>query len=260
MNLRLNVARGFRAPTVSELSSNGVHEGSIQYELGNSDLKSEYSTQIDLGMDYTSHYVSLNASLFANWIQNYIFLGRLPYETEGYRTYQYRQGDARLMGGEISVDVHPINALHIENAFSYVRGIQLNQPCESRNLPMMPAPRWTCNLRYEFPDFAHGHCQRSFASFGAEYNLRQDHFYDLDDTETATPDYAIFNISAGIDLHIFKENCIELTLSCQNLFNKSYQPHLSRLKYADFPGISTMGRNFCLKINITIEIAIKNKR
>ena len=35
LNLRFNVARGFRAPTVSELSSNGVHEGSIQYEIGN---------------------------------------------------------------------------------------------------------------------------------------------------------------------------------------------------------------------------------
>lgn len=267
LNLRLNVARGFRAPTVSELSSNGVHEGSIQYELGNSDLKPEYSTQIDLGMDYTSHYVSLGAALFCNWIQNYIFLGRLPYETEGYRTYQYRQGDARLMGGELSVDVHPINPLHIENAFSYVRGIQIHQPAESRNLPMMPAPRWTCNLRYDFPDFAHGHCRRSFIRFGMEYNLRQDHFYALDDTETATPDYAIFNLAAGMDIHVFghrsathhkmhacTKNCIELTLCCQNLFDKVYQSHLSRLKYADYPGISAMGRNICLKVNIPLDI------
>ena len=55
INLRLNAARGFRAPTVSELSSNGVHEGSIQYEIGNPELKAEKSTQLDLGFDYTSH-------------------------------------------------------------------------------------------------------------------------------------------------------------------------------------------------------------
>ena len=263
LNLRLNAARGFRAPTVSELSSNGVHEGSIQYELGNAGLKAEKSTQIDLGLDYTSHFISLQASLFSNWISDYIFLARLPYATDGYRTYQYRQGDARLMGGEASLDVHPFNPLHIENAFSYVRGVQLHQPKESKNLPMMPAPRWTCNVRYEFPDFARNHCRRAFLAAGLEYNLRQDNYYALDDTETATPDYAVFNLSAGMDLHIFGHNCIELTLSCQNLFDKVYQPHLSRLKYLDTnsptgrQGISAMGRNFCIKVNVPIDIHLK---
>ena len=263
LNLRLNAARGFRAPTVSELSSNGVHEGSIQYELGNGGLKPEKSMQLDLGLDYTSHYVNLQASLFSNWIDDYIFLARLPYETDGYRTYQYRQGDARLMGGEVSIDVHPFNPLHIENAFSYVRGLQLHQPEESKNLPMMPAPRWTCDVRYEFPDFAKGRCRRTFLAFGSECNLKQDKFYALDGTETATPSYTLLNLSAGMDLHIFGHNCIELTFSCQNLFDKVYQPHLSRLKYVDTnsasgrQGISAMGRNFCLKVSIPIDIHLK---
>ena len=260
INLRLNAARGFRAPTVSELSSNGVHEGSIQYELGNAGLKAEKSTQLDLGFDYTSHYVSLQASLFTNWIDDYIFLARLPYETDGYRTYQYREGDARLMGGEVSVDVHPINPLHFENAFSYVRGVQLDQPDEAKNLPMMPAPKWTSDIRYEFPNFAKNHCRRTFLAFGMEYNFRQNKFYAVDNTETATPSYALFNLSAGMDLHIFGHNCIELTFSCQNLFDKAYQPHLSRLKYVDTgsltgrQGISAMGRNFCFKVSVPIDI------
>jgi iron complex outermembrane receptor protein len=263
LNLRLNAARGFRAPTVSELSSNGVHEGSIQYELGNAGLKAEKSMQLDLGLDYTSHYVNLQASLFTNWIDDYIFLARLPYETEGYRTYQYRQGDARLMGGEVSLDIHPFNPLHFENAFSYVRGVQLHQPKEAKNLPMMPAPKWTSDVRYEFPNFAKNHVQRSFLAFGMEYNLRQNHFYAVDDTETATPSYALFNLSAGMDLHFFGHNCIELTFSCQNLLDKVYQPHLSRLKYVDTnsasgrQGISAMGRNFCLKVSIPIDIHLK---
>lgn len=260
INLRLNAARGFRAPTVSELSSNGVHEGSIQYEIGNPELKAEKSTQLDLGFDYTSHYVSLQASLFTNWINDYIFLARLPYETDGYRTYQYREGDARLMGGEVSVDVHPINPLHFENAFSYVRGIQLDQPDEAKNLPMMPAPKWTSDIRYEFPNFAKNHCRRTFLAFGMEYNFRQNKFYAVDNTETATPSYVLFNLSAGMDLHIFGHNCIELTFSCQNLFDKAYQPHLSRLKYVDTgsltgrQGISAMGRNFCFKVSVPIDI------
>ena len=263
INLRLNAARGFRAPTVSELSSNGVHEGSIQYELGNANLKPEKSMQLDLGLDYTSHYVNLQASLFSNWIDDYIFLSRLPFETDGYRTYQYRQGDARLMGGEVSIDVHPINPLHFENAFSFVRGIQLHQPEGARSLPMMPAPKWTSNLRYEFPDFAKRHVRRTFLALGMEYNLKQSKFYAIDDTETATPSYALFNLQAGMDLHILGHNCIELTFSCQNLLDKVYQPHLSRLKYIDTDspsgrqGISAMGRNFCIKVSVPIDIHLK---
>lgn len=66
-----------------------------------------------------------------------------------------------------------------------------------------------------------------------------------------------------MDLHVFGHNCIELTFSCQNLFDKAYQPHLSRLKYVDTinasgkQGISAMGRNFCLKVNIPIDIHLK---
>ena len=57
-NLKLNLARGFRAPNISELSSNGVHEGTQRYELGNTSLKPENSWQFDLGLDYSSPIIS----------------------------------------------------------------------------------------------------------------------------------------------------------------------------------------------------------
>jgi iron complex outermembrane receptor protein len=34
MTLRLNVASGFRAPNLAELTSNGIHEGTNRYEVG----------------------------------------------------------------------------------------------------------------------------------------------------------------------------------------------------------------------------------
>jgi iron complex outermembrane receptor protein len=34
-NLRFNIARGYRAPNMSELGSDGVHEGTVRYEIGN---------------------------------------------------------------------------------------------------------------------------------------------------------------------------------------------------------------------------------
>ena len=47
VNLKLNMARGFRAPSIPELASNGAHEGTIRYEYGNTGLKSETSIQLD---------------------------------------------------------------------------------------------------------------------------------------------------------------------------------------------------------------------
>jgi iron complex outermembrane receptor protein len=50
MTLRLNVASGFRAPNLAELTSNGIHEGTNRYEVGNSDLKTEQNVQTDLNI------------------------------------------------------------------------------------------------------------------------------------------------------------------------------------------------------------------
>ena len=70
--IKLNLARGFRTPTVGGLASNGVHEGTIQYVIGNKELDPEYSWQIDLGLDYTSKLLSTQLSLFANFIDTQV--------------------------------------------------------------------------------------------------------------------------------------------------------------------------------------------
>ncbi len=63
ITLKANVARGFRAPNLAELASNGAHEGTNRYELGDNDLKSETSLQIDGGFELNSEHVSLEASV-----------------------------------------------------------------------------------------------------------------------------------------------------------------------------------------------------
>ena len=274
LNLRLNVASGFRAPTVSELCADGEHEGTFQYEVGNHKLKSEHSFQTDLGLDYTTQHVSLQASFFWNRISNYVFLARTGNWRIDVPEFKYNQGNASLIGGEVGIDVHPIEQLHIENTFSFVRGRFLGSALECKDLPKMPAPRWNVNVKYLFPDFAHGLCRRTYVSAGMEYNLRQEKYYYTDDTETATPDYGIVNLSAGMDLHVFGNNCIQVSLTCQNLFDKVYQNHLSRLKYVvevsapretrglegSYSGerytIYGMGRNFCIKVNVPINIRL----
>ena len=138
LNLRLNIARGFRAPNMSELGSDGIHEGTLRYEIGNPDLKPEYSWQADLGLDFTSQYVSAQLALFANRIENYIFSKRIDLVMEeGFRTYEYTQGDARLLGFEAGVDFHPIHSVHFQNTFSYVDAQQMHASEEAKYLPSL---------------------------------------------------------------------------------------------------------------------------
>lgn len=53
--LKLNVARGYRAPNISEISANGVHPGTGFYQVGNAQFKPEFSSQADVGLSYTSN-------------------------------------------------------------------------------------------------------------------------------------------------------------------------------------------------------------
>ena len=259
MNVRVNMARGFRSPNLSELASNGVHEGTVQYELGNHRLDPEYSWQGDIGWDYTSSLLSASLSLFANYIDNYIFTQKLEdVKTEGYDTYQYVQGDARILGGEAIVDLHPVERLHFANTFSYVNSVQLHQPKESKYLPYTPAPRWTSDLRYDLIRDGKT-ADNTYVAVQMECNLRQDHFYALNGTETATPSYTLFNILAGSDFRLHGRKIASLYLSCNNVFDRIYQSHLSRLKYLDASpdngrqGIYNMGRNITMKLVVPLE-------
>lgn len=265
MNLRINVARGFRAPNISELGSNGVHEGTLRYERGNQDLKPEFSWQFDLGFDYSSALVSAQLSLFANRIENYIFAHRLTQAdgqavlTDGYETFQYSAGNARLMGGEAVVDLHPVPKLHFSNSFAMVNAVQLHQHGQFRHLPYIPAHRWISQIKY---DIVHDgrYISNTYAAIEIDCNFKQNHFYGAYGTETATPAYTLLNASAGTDILWKGRRVASVYITGSNLTNKAYQSHLSRLKYADKnqatgrTGVYNMGRNIGFKLVVPIDI------
>ncbi|WP_306306348.1 TonB-dependent receptor [Segatella albensis] len=259
MNVRLNLARGFRAPNLGELASNGVHEGTQQYLLGNHGLQPEHSWQIDAGWDYTSAMVSAQLQLFANFIDNYIFNTRKgDEERDDCPVYQYIQSNARLLGGEASIDFHPIDRLHFQNSFSYVNSVQLHQPEESKYLPWTPAPRWNSELKYDIVRDGKVF-NNTYVAAELECNLKQNHFYALNNTETATPSYTLVNLSAGTDLKFNGKRRMSIFLTANNLFDRAYQSHLSRLKYIGFneqtgrQGLWNMGRNVGVKMCFYID-------
>ena len=94
----------------------------------------------------------------------------------------------------------------------------------------------------------------TFVKLGVECCLRQSHAYTADQTETVTPSYTLLNFSAGTDILHNHRNVCTVSLNIDNLTDRAYQSHLSRLKYAGTNGFCNMGRNISIKAAFPILI------
>ena len=272
LSVKANLSRGFRAPNIAEISANGVHPGTNIYQIGNSNFKPEFNLQEDIGFEFTSKYAEIGLSIFNNTISNYIFNQRLlstagtdSVLVPGNQTYKFQQGKAELYGGEISVDIHPVKALHFENSISVVYGINKDissklKSDSNKYVPFIPPLHGISELRYDF-DIKSAHIINAFAKVQLAYYAKQDHVYLTDNTETATPGYTLFNAGVGAGFTNKKNKTIfNLYIMGNNLFDVAYQDHLSRLKYFEFyptdprpyHGIHNMGRNISLKLDFPI--------
>jgi iron complex outermembrane recepter protein len=279
---KFNASRGYRAPNISELASNGRHEGSLRYEYGNYNLKPETSFQIDGGLVFHSKHASVELSVFQNTINDYIYAKKLlsingtdsiSDPGEPVPAYQYVQGKAQLTGGEFSVDLHPhpFDWLHFENAFSFVNALNRSQANDSaKYLPFMPAPRYQSELRANIK-VKKSVLRNAFIKFEYNHHWRQDRVLLENRTETVTPSYSLCNAGIGTDIVNTKgETIVSFYCTVNNLFDKAYQNHLSRLKYAAENsatgriGVFNMGRNISFKVVVPIAFkkakssAIKN--
>lgn len=264
---KVNLSRGFRAPNISELGSNGIHEGTIRYEIGNPDLVSETSLQLDYELGYHTDHVNAKLNLFANNINNYIFSHKLSGINgtdsiqNDFPCYKFDSGDARLYGGEVYIDIHPHpwDWLHFENSFSYVYSRLLNQPSSTRHLPFTPPAKWLSNIRIDV-NKASKLLKNSYVSFGIENYFKQNNIYAAYNTETPTGGYTLINAGIGTDIVWKKRTLFSVYINGTNLADIAYQSHLSRLKYAAVnnvtgrTGVYNMGRNISFKLIIPVEL------
>ena len=269
LTVKANISRGFRAPNIAELGSNGVHEGTIRYEVGQPGLKAETSLQVDAGVSYTSEHVRFSVDAFENSISNYIFSRRVLNQAgtdslvstgPDIGLFNYVQGQARLLGGEVTLDFHPhpLDWLHFENSFSMVRARQLDVPTDQQYLPFIPADRLQSELRGNFRRQGK-RLTNVYARFQLEQTFAQNRYFGAFDTETATPSYTLFNAGAGTDVADGKgKTLFSVFVTANNLFDVAYQSHLSRLKYEDVNyitgrrGVFNMGRTVSVKVVVPL--------
>lgn len=236
---RLNIASGFKAPNLSELTSNGVHHGTNRFELGNNDLDSERNYQSDLALEYKTDHVEISVNGFYNFISDYIFINPTGEVEDGYNVYSYVQDDAKLYGGEFGLHIHPhpLDWLHLYSNFEMVIGKQDN----GEYLPLIPANKLTNTLRAEFNSM--GNFKNSFISLTYENTFEQD---NVGLFETASKSYNLLNLGIGSSISLNKID-LDFNFNMNNALDKAYISHLSRLKS---DGIQNIGRNFIASVHV----------
>ncbi|MFI5163526.1 MAG: TonB-dependent receptor [Sphingobacteriales bacterium] len=284
--IKANIARGFRAPSIAELSANGPDPGSKIYHVGNSDFNPEFNIQEDIGAFLTLPNVSVSLELFKNNIQNYIFQEQIldaagnaelvnadgsPNPTGLYSKFTYVQSKAVIQGGEFYLDIHPVSWLHFENSLALTYGI--NQGNGGRvldslkYLPFIPPLHTHSELRGVFAKGV-GCLKNTYAFVGFDHYNAQDRFFAAYGTETYTAGYNL--LSAGIGGNIVNaagKKVLEIFIEGTNLADVNYQSNMSRLKYFDNPnvppgvqpGIFNMGRNISFKVVVPFDLSSHKK-
>ena len=227
--LRINLGSGYRAPSLIELFADGVHHGTFRYEKGNSSLVAETSFQTDITLEINNDDSSLSFDLFYNDINDYIYVSPSSLTMDSYKVYNYMQQNATLWGGEIHYSKQTgIDWLTSHTSLEYING----ETADGHALPFIAPLTFnqvlTANIssNYSFEiDFLAKAKQSRVSQF-----------------EEETDGYSLLNLS-GNWMTSFLDNDLNIFWSVDNVFDKEYFDHLSRLKTA---GIHEMGRNISI--------------
>lgn len=238
---RMNSSSGFRVPHLSELLSDGVHHGTMRYEIGNNELIPEKAVQLDVTYEYAGDHLSFILNPFVSYIADYIYISPIDSFIDGLQVFNYSQlNEAYLSGFDAGFHYHPHFAhfLHVESSFSYIRGTSSSEG----NLALMPQPRISSSIIGRF----------SMKSVVKLTEVVLQHSYFLPQThtsfvETSSVDYSLLNL--GATFKISGKMPLQFQLGVRNLTNTKYINHLSRLKPL---GLESPGRNFYVKLIITV--------
>ncbi len=269
MSLKANIARGFRAPNISEFASNGLDPGAHIVYLGDRNALPEFSLQEDAGMEMTFNDVSIYISVFNNYIKNYLYesqetdaAGNSVVIVPGNKTFRYEQSSAELLGFETSVNFHPelLRGFSFNNSFSLINGYNLNSSFKHRGvngeyLPFMPPVRLVSGINQEIKTRSVIFTSLTLTCL-ADFNAAQNHYLALDNTETPTPAYTLINTGILTTIRYNQNYSLQVQVQVNNLLNTAYQSNQSRLKYFEYYtaspnghlGIFGMGRNICAKL------------
>jgi iron complex outermembrane receptor protein len=232
--LSLAYTHSQRAPLIQELFYDGVHEASRSYELGNANLRKEFSNNLDVGYRFNSDWMNAEVNVFHNWVSNYIYQQRADYlfnTDAGDFTAACALGEpcipveinqqagATFKGYEAQLKF-PVMENHYGlvdlSVFSdYTRGT-FNK---GGDVPRMPPLRYGVQLSYEKNDFSSNvRLTRGEAQTHAGAN------------ETSTASYLLLNVGAQYHIASISQADIMVFANAKNLTNENIRNSTSYLR------------------------------
>ncbi|AMP01910.1 tonB dependent receptor family protein [Collimonas arenae] len=142
-----------RAPAAEELYSNGPHESTATFDIGDPGLKKETSRNIELTLQKTSGLIRWKANLFQNHVSNYVFgrnAGQVDEDgaanPDGEFTERFwSQADATIRGAEAEISYNLRGEGFSVRGFADTSRGKLDQ---MGNLPLQPATRYGVEVGY----------------------------------------------------------------------------------------------------------------
>jgi iron complex outermembrane receptor protein len=234
--LRANIASAYRTPNIAELTQNGMH--GARYEQGNPDLRSQSNYEADISTHYHSKHVMLDISGFYNHVNDYIFIAPTNNTTDaGDIIHKYSQSNAELYGGELSIDILPVNWLNLKTSYAYLVGKQK----DGNYLPFIPQNKLRFEMIFQKQQLAF--LRNNFFKMGGLYAAKQNHSAMF---ETESDSYFLLHAGIGTEIK-WAKRMISLSVQANNLTDEAYIDHLSTLKGM---GYYNIGRNISINLKI----------
>ncbi|MDB4253256.1 TonB-dependent receptor [Gammaproteobacteria bacterium] len=247
LNDFISVDLGFasveRAPSSIELFMNGAHLATGRFEVGNVNLQSETSNNVDLTVSIDNAGFFASATLFANKVDNYIYLRDETEEEHedhdehgGLILSNYLQQDADLDGYEIEFG----NTMELgsgELTMSFGRdAISGNFP-SGGNIPRLNPARNIFKLKYSKDDMTLG---LNFKDVEKQN--------DIGVNETLTASYQMLNAKLSRTIDFGSQGELTLSLFGNNMLDEVARNHSSFVKNE----VPLPGRNYGLRFNLKL--------
>ncbi|WP_161889395.1 TonB-dependent receptor [Pontibacter russatus] len=251
----LSATSAWRAPSVNELFSNGVHHSAATYEIGDPGLVSEQAYNFETSVNYFGN-ARLNGqlSLYYNVINHYIYLSSEPEPILTVRgafpAFRYRQTDATFKGIDLSLQYNLLPNLILDSKASVVRA---RNTTAGDYLINIPADRFDNSLRYEFAQSGEGsRFSDAYISLGGTYMAEQTRVPTRTEEDFAPPPdaYFLLQAGAGATVHIGSQP-VEFGVTGNNLLNSTYRDYLNRFRYFS----DEAGRLLLFRIRVPLDFS-----
>lgn len=213
----LNISRSSRVPTIEELFSEGPHLAAYSYEVGNPELKSEKGIGTEFFIFHKFDKLNFNINLFYNNFESFIIprnSGQINYQT--FLPIYQTIGVATIFYGiDGSLTWNFFDNYFLVTSFGYTIGIFRN---DSKPLPQIPPLKGRTGVQFKKENFQIG--------IDLDWAFSQ---RNVDVFEQPTDGYVIINSFIQY-LFSLGESVNSISLSFDNILNKSYRNHLSRIK------------------------------